>query len=101
MSAESTEVITSYEPTEQERSAQDAHAAEMENSNRFAAARNWVKVKIPHMEVDHPSVMAYFGDLNAHEEGTDLSKALRCHAPGSRRGKRNHQSRAVRYQAND
>ncbi len=39
MSAESTEVTTSYQPTEQERSALEAHAGRKENAN-IATAQN-------------------------------------------------------------
>ena len=55
MSAESTEVTTSYQPTEQERSALEAHAGRIRKTPTSPRLKTWVKDNIPQMAVDHPS----------------------------------------------
>jgi hypothetical protein len=55
MSAESTEVTTSYQPTEQEKGALEAHAGRIRKTLTSPRLKTWVKDNIPQMAVDHPS----------------------------------------------
>jgi hypothetical protein len=55
MSAASTEMTTSYQPTEQERGALEAHAGRIRKTPTSPRLKTWVKDNIPQMAVDHPS----------------------------------------------
>jgi len=55
MSAESTEMTKTYQPTEQERSALEAHAGRIRKTPTSPRLKTWVKDNIPQMAVDHPS----------------------------------------------
>lgn len=55
MSAESTEVTTSYQPTEQERSALEAHAGRVKRTPPAPRLKTWQQDKVAQVAVDHPS----------------------------------------------